>query len=202
MLPKSLAGQFSNQSAAFALAVVLAGLTPARALDGRIGTYVAEGPGAWLQVRHPIGGTDFGVHLAASTIRLDVLLYNPSFGSSLDAVGTTSQTIPGEATALFTEWGVVAARTLHRADRWGFALSTGLMGGLLDGTEDEGGRPLARTMILVPAFLESDWHPWENHQRLGFTLGAGGVWTIPGDDDNLYPEVSAWRWQARTGLIF
>ncbi len=61
----------------------------------------------------------------------------------------------------------------------------------------------ASVMILVPAFLEADWHPWEGRgKRFGLTFGVGGVWTTPGDEDNLYPEVSAWRWQARTGLVF
>jgi len=186
--------------AVLSFATLLAGATSA--LEGRFGTYVAEGPGAWLQVRHPLAGTDFGIHLAASTIRLDVLRYNEAYTGTLGSDPTAPRLIPSEVTGLFYEWGVVVSRGLHRSDRWCLALSTGILGGLLDGTQDESMRPVASTMILVPVFAETDWHPWTNHPRLGVTFGAGGVWTIPGDEENLYPEVSAWRWQARTGLVF
>ena len=186
----------------FGLIALLAGT--ASALEGRIGTYLAEGPGAWLQVRHPILGIDLGAHLAVSTIDLDVLLYGGTTytDAPYGRFTTTTTTIPGTATAMFLETGVVASRTVHRVANWEFALSSGLLFGILDGTQDEGGRPLAREMLLVPAFLETDWHPFPNHPRLGVTLGLGGTWTHPAEEDNLYPEISAWRWQARSGLVF
>lgn len=174
------------------------------ALEGRFGSYLAEGPGAWLQVRHPILGIDFGAHLAVSTIALDVVLYDGStYTESSDGTRRyTTSYVPGTVTAMFLETGAVASRTVHRAANWEFALSSGLLFGILDGTQDEGGRPLAREMLLVPAFLEADWHPLPNYPRLGVTFGLGGTWTHPGEEDNLYPEVSAWRWQARSGLVF
>lgn len=184
------------------LIALLAG--PASALEGRIGSYFAEGPGAWLQVRHPILGIDFGAHAAVSTIQLDVLMYGgTTYTETSDGRGVyTSSKIAGTVTATFLETGAVASRTVHRTGNWEFVLSSGLLFGILDGTQDEGGRPLAREMLLVPAFLEADWHPLPNHRRLGVTLGLGGTWTRPGNEDNLYPEVSAWRWQARSGLVF
>lgn len=178
-------------STAFALLASALVPAPAQALSGRLGSMVAEGPGAWLQVRHPVAGTDLGIHLAASTIQLDVLLYN-GLGPKL----------AGTVNAQFFEWGVVLGRPVFRSDAWTLEVNTGFQGGLLDGTQDEGGRPLARTMILVPLHLDGIWHPLPDHRRFGLTFGAGGVWTTPGDEDNLYPEVSAWRWQARTGLVF
>lgn len=174
------------------------------AFEGRFGTYVAEGPGAWLQVRHPILGIDFGAHLAVSTIELDVLLYDGTtrVDNSDGSWSSATKTIPGTATATFLETGAVASRTVHRLANWEFALSSGLLFGILDGTQDEGGRPLAREMLLVPAFVEADWHPLPNHPRLGVTLGLGGTWTSPMEEDNLYPEVSEWRWQVRSGFVF
>lgn len=177
---------------------------PASALEGRIGSYFAEGPGAWLQVRHPILGIDFGAHAAVSTIALDVVLYDgSSYTESSDGTRTyTTIYVPGTATATFLETGAAASRAVHRVANWEFALSSGLLFGILDATNDESGRPLAREMLLVPAFLEADWHMLPNHPRLGVTFGLGGTWTSPMEEDNLYPEVSAWRWQARTGIVF
>lgn len=181
---------------------LLSGATSA--LEGRFGTYIAEGPGAWLQVRHPILGVDFGAHVAVSTIALDVIMYEGStYTESPDGTRTyTTSYVPGTATATFFETGLVASRTVHRLANLEFALSSGLLFGMLDATHDEGGRPLAREMLLVPAFVETDWHPLPNHPRLGVTFGLGGTWTSPMEEDNLYPEVSRWRWQARSGIVF
>lgn len=189
------------------LALLVAILLPGsvQALEGRVGTYIAEGPGAWLQVRHPIAGTDVGIHLAGSLIDLEVSLYKGLKTSTGENGLPTYQSsyAPGEVTAMFYEWGLTGSRTVYRADRWSLALFSGLLGGLLDGTMDE--RPStkpASVMLLVPAFVEIDSRPVETWRRLGFTAGVGGVWTSPSDEDELYPEVSSWRWQARAGILF
>jgi len=194
----------STRSLATAMAGALAlAAGPAEALSGRLGTFVAEGPGVWLQVRHPIKGTEFGIHLAGSTIDLDVVTSTSI--PTTNAYGFTEYTermTPDRVSAQFYEWGVVGARPIHTTDRWTLALSTGLLGGLIDGNMDARVVNPAEVMILVPAFVEADWQPLPDHRRFGLTFGAGGVWTTPGDEDELYPEVSAWRWEARTGLRF
>lgn len=203
MTPTACTAGFGRRiSLVLGMISLLSGATSA--LEGRFGTYIAEGPGAWLQVRHPILGVDFGAHLAVSTIALDVILYDGStYTENPDGTRRYTTTyVPGTATATFLETGLVASRTVHRLANLEFALSSGLLFGILDATHDEGGRPLAREMLLVPAFLEADWHPLPNHPRLGVTLGLGGTWTSPMEEDNLYPEVSEWRWQARSGIVF
>jgi hypothetical protein len=192
----------SSRFPALLVAILLPGSV--QAVEGRLGTYFAEGPGAWLQVRHPIAGTDLGIHLAGSLIDLEVNLYKGSKASTDEFGRTTyeSSYAPGQVTAMFYEWGLVGSRTVYRADTWNLAISSGLLGGLLDGTMDERPMKPASSMILVPAFLELDSRPFSTWRRLGFTIGAGGVWTIPGDQESLYPEVSPWRWQGRAGVVF
>lgn len=198
--PSSLRGSLPS----LALGFVLSAGLPTHALEGRIGTYVAEGPGVWLQVRHPIAGTDLGIHLAGSAIELEV-----GRASGKDTVigmfgypELATVYSPAQVTAAFYEWGVVAARKVHMADRWGLGISTGFLGGLLDGTQDERVLGPASLMFLVPVFLEVDWHPWVDRKRLGATFGLGAVWASPSDQDELYPEISPWRWQARAGILF
>lgn len=188
----------------FALAAVFLAPSRAQAVEGRGGLLLAEGPGVWLEGRQRLGKTDLGIHLAGSTIDLEVMR-NGGEISNTDQFGQTSYTtafIPGRVTAFFYEWGLVAARKVHSAERWNLGLTTGIMGGLLDGTEDERVMGPASVMILVPAIVEIDWHPLPDWKRLGLTIAAGGVWTTPGDEDELYPEVSPWRWQIRSGVLF
>lgn len=190
------------------VALLLVSLCPVRghALQGRLGAHLAEGPGIWLQVRHPIAGTDFGIHLAGSFIDLDVMSRGATiYGTDERGIPTYTPgpLAPSTVTALFYEWGIVVGREIYTRDSWNLEVNTGFQGGLLDGTLDESMRPLATEMLLVPLHLDGTWYPFTGAaRRFGFQLGAGGVWTFPGDEDNLYPEVSAWRWQVRSGLLF
>lgn len=187
------------------LGMTLLAITPSHALEGRFGPLLSDGPGIWLQGRHSILGTDLGIHLAASSINLrvltesEVVLLTDSLGNREYHFGPI---VPATVSAQFYEFGLIVARDLHASERWNLALSSGILGGILDGTRDVSLRPLATSMLLVPVFVEADWHPFEHWKRLGLTLGAGGVWTSPRNEDNLYPEVSSWRWQARTGILF
>lgn len=187
------------------LLAALIGAVPSHALEGRFGPMLSDGPGIWLQGRQSIFGTDIGIHLAASSIDLRVLTESEVFLLT-DSLGNREYRfgpiVPAIVSAQFYEIGLVVARDLHASERWNLALSSGILGGILDGTRDVSLRPLATSMLLVPVFLEADWHTFEHWKRLGVTLGAGGVWTSPRNEDDLYPEVSAWRWQARAGILF
>jgi hypothetical protein len=180
-----------------ALTIGLSLPSATRALEGRIGTYVAEGPGVLLEARQRLGKSDLGIHLAGSSIDLDVLKH---VGPGLGANG--SSTAPAKVSAQFLEAGLIFGRPLYTAKPWQLEANTGFGVGLLDGTMDEGLRPLAKTMLLVPLHLDATMHPFESTPRLGFLVGAGAVWTLPGDEDNLYPEVSSLRFQARAAVLF
>lgn len=191
--------------ATLVLGMTLLAISPSHALEGRFGPLLSDGPGIWLQGRQALAGIDLGIHLAASSIDLrvltesEVVLLTDSLGNRKYFYGPI---VPATVSAQFYEFGVIAARDLHASERWNLALSLGVLGGILDGTRDASLRPLATSMLLVPVFVEADWHPFERWKRLGLTLGAGGVWTSPRNEDNLYPEVSSWRWQGRSGILF
>lgn len=186
----------------FLAALSLALSTPSQvhAFEARLGTYVAEGPGVLLEARHRFGGTDVGLHLAGSSIELDVLHSSWSGSFSYPSVKTYRTS---RVTAMFYEAGLVLGRPVYTAQPWELQVNSGLQVGLLDGTtEDVGVRPVARTMLLVPLHLDATVHPFEGTKRLGFLAGAGVVWTRPGDEENLFPEVSTLRFQARAAVLF
>lgn len=184
-----------------ALSLALSTPSQVRAFEARLGTYVAEGPGALLEARHRFGKTDLGIHLAGSTIELDVITSSWNGGSSYGYPGVTTSS-HARVTALFYEAGLILGHPVYTAQPWELQVNSGLQVGLLDGTMDMGLRPLATTMLLIPLHLDATVHPFDGAKRLGFLVGAGVVWTRPGDEDNLYPEVSPLRFQARAAVLF
>lgn len=164
--------------------------SPATALAPRLGGSFAEGPGGWLQVRHAFWGTEVGGHLAASATPVRAREDDRTF------IWATYQ----KTWTTFLEWGLVVNRPLLHPGPWVIGISTGVLGGYLFNVR--GHWEDSNSMILVPAFVEADWHLMPSHPRFALTFAGGLVHTSPADKEDLYDDLDRLRWQGRAGVVF